>query len=130
MSNSFGSDSETKFGLITVTGLVAKIAFSSTRDNALPGIYVMDEDGENVTQLTDNTLNNMPSWSPNGAKIAFRTDRDGNAEIYVMNADGSSLTRLTNNTSVDQNPTWSPDGNKIAFISDRSGQREIEVGCQ
>ena len=38
-----------------------------------------------------------PSFSPDGSKIAFSSDRDGNYEIYVMNADGSNQTRLTNN---------------------------------
>ena len=40
-----------------------------------------------------------PAWSPDGARIAFYSERDGNAEIYVMNADGSGVTRLTNSSS-------------------------------
>jgi hypothetical protein len=35
-------------------------------------------------------------WSPDGARIAFDTDRDGNQRIYVMNADGSGQVNLTN----------------------------------
>ncbi len=48
------------------------------------------------------------AWSPDGTKIAFNSDRDGNSEIYVMNADGSNPTRLTNNPDSDSNPSWSP----------------------
>lgn len=60
-------------------------------------------------------------------KIAFVSDRDGNAEIYVMNADGSNQTRLTNNGSNDDEPAFSPDATKIAFTSDRDGHLEIYV---
>ena len=47
-----------------------------------------------------------PAWSPDGAKIAFKSDRDGNWEIYVMNADGSGQTRLTNNPYYDWYAAW------------------------
>ena len=42
-----------------------------------------------------------PRWSPDGRKILFDSERDGNREIYVMDADGSNQTRLTRNNSVD-----------------------------
>ena len=60
-------------------------------------------------------------------KIAFYSDRDGNAEIYVMNADGTGQTNLTNNPAHDYSPAWSPDGTKIAFVSARDGHGEIYV---
>jgi len=62
--------------------------------------------------------------SANG-KIAFGSDRDGNAEIYAMNADGTGQTRLTNNPAFDGGPAWSPDGTKLAFSSGRDGSLEI-----
>jgi len=68
-----------------------------------------------------------PAWSPDGSKIAFASDRDGNHEIYVMNADGSNPTRLTTHMSFDGKPSWSPDGSKIAFMSERSGVSHIYV---
>jgi TolB protein len=48
-------------------------------------------------------------------KLAFSSERDGNAEIYVANADGSSAARLTTSPSGDFYPAWSPDGKKIAY---------------
>lgn len=72
-----------------------------------------------LIQLTSSGHNQQPAWSPDGKRIAFTSDRDGNPEIYVMNADGSGQVRLTNNPNVDQSPTWSPDGSRIAFTSSR-----------
>src|SRR5688500_14146475 len=68
-----------------------------------------------------------PSWSPDGAKIVFYSERDGNSEIYVMNADGSRPTRLTRHPANDGSPSFSPDGTKIAFDTDRDGNFEIYV---
>lgn len=57
----------------------------------------MNADGTGVTMITDAaTDERAPEWSPDGTRIAFITDRDGNDEVYVMGADGSNPTRLTN----------------------------------
>jgi Tol biopolymer transport system component len=66
-----------------------------------------------------------PAWSPDGARIVFYSERDGNAEIYVMNADGSAVTRLTNTSADEGYPAWSPDGRAISFDSDRSGNFDV-----
>jgi Tol biopolymer transport system component len=126
----------------------SRVAFTSTRDaNVVPynfntEIYVMNADGSNQTRLTNNSsYDSGPSWSPDGSKIAFVSDRHlpppppigpppagpGHTDIYVMNSDGSNPVRLTNNTFSEGQPDWSPDGSKITFISDRDGNTEIYV---
>jgi hypothetical protein len=112
----------------TSAGENGKIAFSSTRDVNNQEIYVMNDDGSDVTRLTNNAARDSdPSWSPDGEKITFGSQRDGNPEIYVMNADGSGQTRLTNNNAIDGSSGWSPDGEKIVFDSTRDGNFEIYV---
>jgi len=89
----------------------------------------MSPDGSDAMRLTTNSAGDFgPSWSPDGSKIAFWSDRDGNSEIYVMNADGSEQTRLTDNSASDQEPAWSPDGRRIAFVSSRDGFTAISAG--
>jgi len=60
-------------------------------------------------------------------KVAFTSDRDGNAEIYSMDADGGGQTRLSENFAEDYSPAWSPDGMRLAFVSTRDGNPEIYV---
>jgi Tol biopolymer transport system component len=102
-------------------------AFTSLRDGE---VYVMNADGTAPTRLTNNTaIDEQPAWSPDGAKIAFTSDRAGskNLDIYVMDADGTAPARLTVTRGLDADPAWSPDGTKIAFISYRDGNSEIYV---
>ena len=81
-------------------------------------IIVMAADGSNITAITNNEFQDTgAAWSPDGTKIAFQSDRDGNFEIYVMDADGSNQTRLTNNDHNDFSPVWSPDGQFLVYTA-------------
>jgi Tol biopolymer transport system component len=56
-----------------------------------------------------------PSWSPDGERIAFQSDRAGNTDIWTMLATGEEQRRLTTTNIPDLNPDWSPDGTQIVF---------------
>jgi Tol biopolymer transport system component len=115
----------------TFRGTNAEIAFFSDRltlENPERDweIFTMNPDGSNINQLTRNgALDWEPAVSPNGQRIAFFSNRDGNNEIYVMNTDGTGQTRLTNNPASDQFPVFSSDGNTVIFMSQRDGNSEI-----
>ena len=73
-------------------------------------IYVMNADGSGLRRLTRMAQVNysLPSWSPDGRRIVFVSERDGNFEVYVMDADGSGQRNLTRNPAPDRSPVWSP----------------------
>ena len=108
-----------------------KIAFACGAidyDGFAQDVCTMNPDGSGQANLTSNSTDDYdPVYASDGEKIAFVSERDGNAEIYVMNNDGSGQTRLTNDAAADSQPTFSPDGTKIAFTSDRDGNNELYV---
>ena len=62
------------------------------------------------------------AYSPDGTKIAFMNNYDGDFEICVMNADGSDQTNITSADPADnEDPHWSPDGRWIASTTDAYG---------
>ena len=105
-------------------GTAGDIVFTE-QDAAHPeynDIFRMGADGYRPSVLATNGT--APSWSADGNKIAFASERSGNWDIYRMAADGTGQTNLTNDPTTDPHydfgPSWFPN-NKIAFVSDRGG---------
>lgn len=80
-----------------------------------------------ITELTGQEQgdNRYPRVSPDGKRVAFTSNRDGNAEIYIMNADGSQQARLTSSAGDDEAATWSPNGQQLMFASNRDGNYNL-----
>jgi Tol biopolymer transport system component len=69
----------------------------------------MRANGSDQTRLTSNpAVDIVPAWSPNGRKLAFTSDRDGNYEVYTMRADGAKQVNRTGNETSDFGPDWQP----------------------
>ena len=68
----------------------------------------------------------VPNQLP-AQRIAFSSDRDGDAEIYVMDADGKNPRRITRSRGYDGGPFFSPDGKRIIYRSDRKGNDLLQI---
>src|SRR5688572_11138111 len=86
----------------------------------------MNADGTGASRFTLSDGDDVqPSWSPDGSRIAWASDRGGNLEIFSAGLNGQDLRRHTLNVSPDTEPEWSPDGSAIAFASNRTGSGDI-----
>jgi Tol biopolymer transport system component len=101
---------------IDPSSLTGRIVFSAETQD----VWTARADGSHPVHLTDAAAWEFdPTWSPDGARIAYRHETHGGdtTEIFVMNADGSEQQRLTENDVADWGPDWSPDGRKILWNS-------------
>jgi putative membrane-bound dehydrogenase-like protein len=95
------------------------IAFASLAPRGWD-LYVTDRTTGQETRLTDSpALDYNASFSPDGGRIAFVSEREGNAELCSIRPDGSDFRRLTSHFALDDHAAWSPDGQSILFTSTR-----------
>lgn len=107
-----------------------RIIYASTRHRETSDLYIKSVHGTAVTQLTNDPANEvMPTFSPDGRRVAFSSDRAGNWDIYVMDAAGGQPVQITSDMTHDIHPSFSPDGKQLVYCSygAASGQWEIVV---
>lgn len=93
-----------------------KVAFSYLGD-----IWIANENGSGAQRLTDHKARDIyPRFSPDGAWIAFSSNRAGNNDVYVVSSEGGKPKQLTFNSAEDNVVGWTPDGKSVVFSSGRA----------
>ena len=96
-----------------------RIAFAYAGD-----IWTVSRDGGVAERLTTYAgVESDPHFSPDGSKVAFTGEYDGNTDVYVISAEGGVPQRLTFHPGADQAVGWTSDGKKVLFRSSRQSVR-------
>ena len=103
-----------------------RIAFVSDRTGT-PQVWVADNDGSNVMQLSDFRGSGVgsPHWAPDDRRMVFDGVTAGLSAIWLMNDDGSSMHRLNTSSTREYMPTWSRDGHWIYYCSLKGGEDRL-----
>ncbi|HEX6052606.1 MAG TPA: DPP IV N-terminal domain-containing protein [Gemmatimonadaceae bacterium] len=110
------------------------IAFDSDREGGR-AVYIADVNGENVRRVTGEGFAAVPSWSPDGRRLAFvraEPDRPRVWNLWLLDLESGETTRLTSH-SVGQSwgAAWFPDGKRLAYSHEsRLIVRSLETGSQ
>jgi len=104
------------------------LAYSQISSDA--DIWRLDLDAEQASQavrvVSSTRQDTSPQYSPDGRRIAFRSDRSGSDEIWVCDASGANPVQLTSfGGPLTGTPRWSPDGLRLAFDSRPAGHSDI-----
>jgi TolB protein len=103
-------------GVLSPDGSSVAISLSFSGSSEIYLIH--PENGTILRRLTKNrSIDISPTWSPDGRRIAFVSDREGTPQVWVVNADGSNPHPVTFQGSYNQSPDWSPKGDLIVFTS-------------
>lgn len=106
------------------------IVFASTQHRPTFDLYRKSVDGRAVTLLTDDPSDDMmPSLSPDGTRLAFASNRNGNWDVFTMPVAGGPATQVTSDSDDETHPTWAPDGHRLALSrrNARAGTWEIWI---
>lgn len=95
-------------------------------------IFVMNADGTNLRQVTDNGAANFaPFMHPDGQHIIFSSNmgdpKGRNFDLYLIRKDGTGLRRVTHSPDFDSFPMFTRDGKRLIFASNRNNAKEGET---
>jgi Tol biopolymer transport system component len=84
--------------------------------------------GPAVKVISSTQYDSSPQYSPDGSRVAFRSNRSGSNEIWVSDSGGRTPVQLTRyGGPLTGTPRWSPDGMNLAFDTRPDGQADIYV---
>jgi TolB protein len=96
-----------------------------TNEDATSRIYILQLAGGTPTLVTEKGPSYLHGWSPDGERLAYCAERDGQYDIYTISINGGDEIQLTNEPGLDDGPEYSPDGKYIWFNSTRTGLMQV-----
>ena len=96
-----------------------------TNEDATSRIYILPLSGGTPRLVTEKGPSYLHGWSPDGKRVAYCAERNGQYDIYTISVNGGEETQLTNLPGLDDGPEYSPDGKYIWFNSVRSGLMQV-----
>jgi TolB protein len=114
------------------TNKVAFVSALSTGPKPVKEIFIMDIDGGNVRQLTnDGVLALGPKFSKDGQRIAFVSYKSGYPDVWVIDLAEGNKRRVSFFPGTNFSPAFSPDGSTIALVLSKDGNTELyTIGSQ
>jgi TolB protein len=96
-----------------------------TNEDATSRIYILPFAGGSPELVTEKGPSYLHGWSPDGQRLAYCAERNGQYDIYTISVNGGPETQLTNLPGLDDGPEYSPEGRFIWFNSIRTGLMQI-----
>jgi Tol biopolymer transport system component len=104
------------------------LVYSRVRPTGETRLVRVDRDGQEVRILGEPGIGHRsPAFSPDGKRVAFSIEEDGNRDIWILDITTASRQRLTFEPAPEDIPAWSPSGDRVAFNTDLLGLSEIFI---
>jgi Tol biopolymer transport system component len=113
------TDTPRSYGYPSVSPDGRRMAFAIA-ESANTDIWVLDLDRGSLTRLTsDAAIDLRPTWTPDGERVTFGSNRAGPMDLYWTKADGSESEKALMTAPLAQQPTsWSLDGRHLAYTEE------------
>ena len=91
-------------------------------------LAIQDIEGGDLQRVTTNTWDDVsPSWSPDGSRIAFVSERGDSLHVYVIAPDGTDERNIAPGVTAQSNaPVWAPDGSRLAFVGEEQRHQPVD----